>query len=670
MFKNLNQIGSNLSTWKEELSKQVQERKEDFNEMVENYTAQQNSDTNTLPEHYKSLPAEVQSKLLKFMKYEEKYPMLLKAYKSAQSNMNTMKNLSDSLEEQNKKQKECLDVVKEHYIFEDAEDLREFLAKWVEREKLIKDELNLKNKEISELKNTIKTLTEEPNKEKSVEETSPTIEESNDEERNDPVEITEKPESAETTNDVIETKDTLKESKNVVKEKERSPMQWKIKYNSLEKDLESTRSDYFKVKDDLKVKIEEINNMKEMLKDVGNQLVEMKDKEKQKSSVKMVEETKYKSLMNSNKQLQASNSTLTQQKVKLEQELETKSKELSALLLEHKQLNMKTNRLNNKVEELSNEKQASQKTIKDLNKKLEDTIKENGKLEERALIMKEKYQQNENVKTTSQDIVDSLTNQCNEMNVKLKEVMNLKSTLEDEVTQKNDRLYAQKRDIQNLSDQVLSLKKINNDLQSSLTKLEGSKKNTESLANEESSKELQDAIDKKIIEINSLNDTLKSKDTEIASLQERLTVLEDSSLREKQASLSQERKISTNLNHEQILDQTIRNLKEELAQKNKSFRNIEATLANLRKINKDLNFKIDKLNSILHQQRISPSPTASRKSSEVNAAPESDVDPKLSYIKNVLIGFIEHKDQRQQLLPVISMLLNFTADDQKVLMSL
>ena len=670
MFKNLNQIGSNLSTWKEELSKQVQERKEDFNEMVENYTAQQNSDTNTLPEHYKSLPAEVQSKLLKFMKYEEKYPMLLKAYKSAQSNVNTMKNLSDSLEEQNKKQKECLDVVKEHYIFEDAEDLREFLAKWVEREKLIKDELNLKNKEISELKNTIKTLTEEPNKEKSVEETSPTIEESNDEERNDPVEITEKPESTESTNDVIETKDTLKESKSVVKEKERSPMQWKIKYNSLEKDLESTRSDYFKVKDDLKVKIDEINNMKEMLKDVGNQLVEMKDKEKQKSSVKMVEETKYKSLMNSNKQLQASNSTLTQQKVKLEQELETKSKELSALLLEHKQLNMKTNRLNNKVEELSNEKQASQKTIKDLNKKLEDTIKENGKLEERALIMKEKYQQNENVKTTSQDIVDSLTNQCNEMNVKLKEVMNLKSTLEDEVTQKNDRLYAQKRDIQNLSDQVLSLKKINNDLQSTLTKLEGSKKNTESLANEESSKELQDAIDKKIIEINSLNDTLKSKDTEIASLQERLTVLEDSSLREKQASLSQERKISTNLNHEQILDQTIRNLKEELAQKNKSFRNIEATLANLRKINKDLNFKIDKLNSILHQQRISPSPTASRKSSEVNAAPESDVDPKLSYIKNVLIGFIEHKDQRQQLLPVISMLLNFTADDQKVLMSL
>lgn len=669
MFKNLNQIGSNLSTWKEELSKQVQERKEDFNEMLENYTAQQSNDTNTLPEHYKSLPSEVQGKLLKFMKYEEKYPLLLKAYKSAQSNMNTMKSLSESLEDQNKKQKKCLDVVKEHYIFEDAEDLREFLAKRVEREDLIKEELNLKSKEIAELKNTIKTLTEKPDTRHNVEETSPSTNELNIEEKKAPVEIKEKPDLTESTDNVIETKESSNET-NVAQEKERSPMQWKIKYNSLEKDLASTRSDYFKVKDDLKVKIDEINNMKEMLKDVGNQLVEMKDKEKQKNSVKMVEETKYKSLMNSNKQLQATNSTLTQQKLKLEQDLEAKTKELSALMFEHKQINMKTNRLNNKIEELTNDKQTSQKTIKDLNKKLEDTIKENGKLEERALIMKEKYQQKENVKTTSQDIVDSLTNQCNEMNVKLKEVMNLKSTLEDEVTQKNDRLYAQKRDIQNLNDQVLSLKKINADLQSSLAKLEGSKINNESLANEESAKELQAAIDNKIAEISSLKDTLKSKDAEIKSLQKKLTDLEDSTVKEKQTSLSQERKISTNMNHEQILDQTIRNLKEELAQKNKSFKNIEATLANFRKINKDLNFKIDKLNSILHQQRISPSPTASRKSSEINVVPDADVDPKLSYIKNVLIGFIEHKDQRQQLLPVISMLLNFTADDQKVLMSL
>jgi len=39
-------------------------------------------------------------------------------------------------------------------------------------------------------------------------------------------------------------------------EKERSAMQWKIKYNSLEKDLKSTRADYFKVNADLKIKID------------------------------------------------------------------------------------------------------------------------------------------------------------------------------------------------------------------------------------------------------------------------------------------------------------------------------------------------------------------------------------------------------------------------------
>jgi chromosome segregation ATPase len=333
---------------------------------------------------------------------------------------------------------------------------------------------------------------------------------------------------------------------------------------------------------------------------------------------------------------------------------------------------MKTNRLNNKVEELMSEKQASQKTISDLNKKLEDIIKENGKLEERSLIIKEKYQQEESVKSTSNEIVESLTNQCNEMNIKLKEIMNLKSTLEDEVTQKNDRLYAQKRDIQNLNDQVLSLKNKNSDLEMTITKLEEAKFSSKTSANDEMIKELQKILDNKIIEINSLNETLKVKEAEIISLNERLSALEYSSSREKQANLSQERKVSTNLNSEQILDRTIKNLKEELSSKTKSLKNLEATLFNLRKLNKDLNFKLDKMNKIYQQQRISASPSNSRKSSEaeIGSTGDSDLDSKLSYIKNVLIGFIEHRDQRQQLLPVISMLLKFNTEDQKILMSL
>ncbi|GMM39541.1 hypothetical protein FOG51_03742 [Hanseniaspora uvarum] len=682
MFKNLNQIGSNLSTWKEELSKQVQERKEDFNEMVENYTAQQNSSSNTLPEHYKSLPVEVQNKLLKFMKYEEKYPLLLKAYKSTQNDISSMKSLSDSLEEENQQQKECLDVIKEHYVFEGSEDLRDFLNKWTQREQLIRDELNMKNKEIAELKKTIETLghqkpheqvgekpLDEGEKIETKEASVEPVKEVSVESKDLSVEVKDSTVSKEATEEL---KQGSGKNTSPTEEKERSAMQWKIKYNSLEKDLKSTRADYFKVNADLKIKIDEINNMKEMLKEVGNQLVEMKDKEKQVNSVKMVEETKYKSIVNANRQLQAANSTLTQEKIKLEKELEAKSKELATLAFEHKQLNMKTNRLNNKVEEMMSEKQASQKTISDLNKKLEDIIKENGKLEERSLIIKEKYQQEESVKSTSNEIVESLTNQCNEMNIKLKEIMNLKSTLEDEVTQKNDRLYAQKRDIQNLNDQVLSLKNKNSDLEMTITKLEEAKFSSKTSANDEMIKELQKILDNKIIEINSLNETLKVKEAEIISLNERLSALEYSSSREKQANLSQERKVSTNLNSEQILDQTIKNLKEELSSKTKSLKNLEATLFNLRKLNKDLNFKLDKMNKIYQQQRISASPSNSRKSSEaeIGSTGDSDLDSKLSYIKNVLIGFIEHRDQRQQLLPVISMLLKFNTEDQKILMSL
>lgn len=39
--------------------------------------------------------------------------------------------------------------------------------------------------------------------------------------------------------------------------------------------------------------------------------------------------------------------------------------------------------------------------------------------------------------------------------------------------------------------------------------------------------------------------------------------------------------------------------------------------------------------------------------------------PNISYIKNVLLGFLEHKDQRRLLMPVVSTILDFKNDDEK-----
>ena len=44
---------------------------------------------------------------------------------------------------------------------------------------------------------------------------------------------------------------------------------------------------------------------------------------------------------------------------------------------------------------------------------------------------------------------------------------------------------------------------------------------------------------------------------------------------------------------------------------------------------------------------------------------DSEKNEKIAYIKNVLLGFLEHKEQRNQLLPVISMLLQLDSTDEK-----
>ena len=49
---------------------------------------------------------------------------------------------------------------------------------------------------------------------------------------------------------------------------------------------------------------------------------------------------------------------------------------------------------------------------------------------------------------------------------------------------------------------------------------------------------------------------------------------------------------------------------------------------------------------------------------------EEEIKEKSVYIKNVLMGFLEHKEQRQMLLPVIKMLLFMSDDDTKKLTEL
>lgn len=710
MFKNFSQqLGTNLTSLKDEISKQIQEKREDFNELYENST-QQTTSNMILPEEYTTLPKEVQGKMLKFMKYEEKYPQLLNAYKKFRQDTIDLSNVNDTLERKINEQEQCLNAVRDYYVFDGYEDLGDFLAKWTERETLIKQELTFKNKEITELKNTI-SLLEKKAASKGEPETSAEFKTDTEAIANSNEDVVEEEESedagnikaegnaacaqsspevlSETKDDAIMDIEVTKEAQYKAEEKSnsqapenekikaiesqqqtaslssdlkpRSSIQWQIKYNSLDRDYKQLQKDYFEVKDTLNIKDEEINNTKDMLKEIGNQLVEMKDKQKQTSSTKTVEEVKYKALETSNKQMQARNVSLSLETQKLKTESSEKENKVKNLELDIKQLAMKNGRLTTKLDELISEKQQFITNLDRINAKLELKIKENGQLEERVAILKEKSLQTENIKTTSTDIVESLTRQCNELNSKLKEISNLKNNVEQELSQTNDTVFKQKRDLQVMNEKILSyeievkkLKQVNNQL---ALRVEDITKEQESFDNERF-QNLQNVVFSKTAENKELEEKVKELEVEIAQLQKQIQLLGVTNLNREMLPVSSD--------DTDVLDQTIKNLKAELQSKNKSLNNMELTLQSLRKLNKDLNFKIDKLNKIYQQQRIA-SNSGLRNSSNPSepSKEEEDVKAKISYIKNVLIGFIEHKDQRQQLLPVISMLLQFTPQDQQ-----
>lgn len=53
-----------------------------------------------------------------------------------------------------------------------------------------------------------------------------------------------------------------------------------------------------------------------------------------------------------------------------------------------------------------------------------------------------------------------------------------------------------------------------------------------------------------------------------------------------------------------------------------------------------------------------------RESLDEKKGKEKQADTNIAYLKNVLLGYFEHKEQREQLLPVLKTLFQFSKDDE------
>ncbi|KAL6937586.1 hypothetical protein ACO0RG_004097 [Hanseniaspora osmophila] len=526
--------------------------------------------------------------------------------------------------------------------------------------------------------------------------------------------------------------------------KPKSAIQWEIKYNSLKNDYDSLNTKYETLKTNhdksvknLKTRTEELDNVRDMLKEVGNQLVEIKDKTKESDKLgKRVQELENrlkletnskKTIMNTmqtqkddfSKKLENFNNTYKQEVQSkkeferkfmekdralkyLEEQVKETNKKLSQSELDLKQLNLKHERFVKSNENAVVERDQYKKQIDGLNKAIEDKIKENGKLSERLDILQEKFDNNKNIEENSSDFVENMKRQCNELNIKLRESIRLKNSLEEELNdtmstlqEKNKELAKMKRSINEQDMQV------SNQIEDWKNKYQISVERAKSMENElnlliltqkdelTNSKTYNDELNKKIAKLEENEQLLKKQ---VAHLNTSFSVTEQQSQRTSSAS--------------EVLNSTIQNLKSELTKAVKLSREYEQSNTEMKKLNQELNLKLERLSknykslsaqlkSARTQDYDLAKPSPRRHSSitslssindvnnslsnfstpstpsETKTSSEQDYDSKLSYIKNVLIGFMEHKDQRQQLLPVVSMLFKFTnQEEQKFLTSL
>lgn len=332
---------------------------------------------------------------------------------------------------------------------------------------------------------------------------------------------------------------------------------------------------------------------------------------------------------------------------------------------------------------------------------LENYIKENGKLSERLTTLHEKYESLQNLKSNSHEQADSIKRQCEELNSKLKEANKRIISLEDEVSDYAKTVQDKIREAhvmrrllsENANEETTKERELKENL-AFFTDENTKLKNELTLQASRKTRELHDWKQANV-ELQSEIHALKLREKQLLSEIATINSLNDSIQRKNFASEDDSTELEKLSSH----------LKEALSKADKKIRDLQATNGNLMRINDDVNKKLDRLSknyktllnqlSSLKEEKNGTSTRSSRSSSIVSTGnganlptPEprrshsfskeiqitesqSELNEKVAYIKNVLLGFLEHKEQRNQLLPVMSMLLRLDSNDEKrLLMSL
>lgn len=285
--------------------------------------------------------------------------------------------------------------------------------------------------------------------------------------------------------------------------------------------------------------------------------------------------------------------------------------------------------------------------------------------------LKSKYDSMLKSKANSSDEVQSYKQQYEELSMKLKEAHNKIESLEDELSEAKLMLQERTRESSTIRKLLLEAEERSNiecaNLKNEIRSINAEKSELEA--------SLQGSLKHKQREIEELKATVSESSNKIKELTGQIDAL-----KKKYEPLLNETAVSPDAAKKtKDLESTIDELRTSLQSSSAKVKEYENLNRMLKKLNEESSLKVERLlknyKHVTQQYRQMQNtktrpPDLTRSPSEQSATEKSkENDTNTAYLKNVLFGFFEHRDQREQLLPVVKTLFQLDDAEESKLMN-
>ncbi|KAI5963693.1 IMH1 [Candida pseudojiufengensis] len=366
---------------------------------------------------------------------------------------------------------------------------------------------------------------------------------------------------------------------------------------------------------------------------------------------------------------------------------------LDQVMEENKSLNQKIDRLTTSNNDLQSNSMEYLKSKNELLTKQELLIENEKNLVTQVSKLQQEKQQIKTELTRTKNKLDSTLNeqsgasndlltykrQHDEISMKMKEYKLRIESLEDDISESRNLLQEKNRESSSLRRLLVDADEVRKQKESNY-KLEVSRIQDEKLEFERSTSVL---VKRKQREIDELKKDLEEYKDKVSNAESKLKELETTNTSQASGSLNAN---TPDVQINSDLQSQITTLRTALSSSSSKLKDLERLNMNLKKLNEDHILKFERLSKnyklLTQQYRLmkdhreqEQSQTSSATSSRNGSILDVDVvnqdnninkqeNANVAYLKNVLLGYFEHKEQRDQLLPVLKTIFQFSKDDE------